>query len=148
MKGKLSDQTDELENLKLRMKKIETYEKNSQTEVTCSSLADELKLSNDNQENEELKKEFESMKRKLEKVEKNQVEKKSLLKHLDDLSKNKIEALIKLKEGIDNIGKKRKPKCRFGWNCKRLFCSYNNSHLHTIVNTYEKKEHLVETLNL
>ena len=55
------------------------------------SLADELELATENLEKEELKKGFNALKTKLKKLEVNKDEKKTLLKHLLELSNQRTE---------------------------------------------------------
>ena len=78
------------------------------------SLADELELATENLEKEDLKKGFNALKTKLKKLEVNKDEKKTLLKHLLELSNQRTEELSYLKESLEKLSKDRKSRCRFG----------------------------------
>ena len=73
IKGQLTDQNDELELLKTKFNELDISEKNKKEEemsLSGKSLEDELMLANDNLEKEDLKKELNSMKMKIDKFEK------------------------------------------------------------------------------
>ena len=73
IKGQLTDQNEELELLKTKFNELDISEKNKKEEemsLSGKSLEDELMLANDNLEKEDLKKELNSMKMKIDKSEK------------------------------------------------------------------------------
>ena len=142
LKGKFSDQKEELEMLTSKLNQFyASVEKDDKKEV---SLSEELELVESNNENENLKFEIEAMKSKIFKLEANQDEKKSIQKHLDELSRIRSEVLKKLEESIKQLDEERKPRCKFGWNCSRFFCKFDHSYLFSKVNKSGLSKNLVE----
>ena len=111
LKEQLCDQKEELEIIKLR--DIESL-KEKILIVPEQSLADELEDAKDEQKKEDLRKELKVFKTKVDKLEQNKDEKNVLFKHLLELSNQRTEKLAHLKASIEQIGKVRKLRCRFG----------------------------------
>jgi chromosome segregation ATPase len=115
----------------LALKEIAETQK-SQLEQT--TRADELQFANQKLENEEVLKEMNLMKQKIKKLECNRDVKDAYTKQLDDLTNQRKEEFIKLKNSIANLKPKKKQNCRFGWKCKKVICEFDHTYLHKKVN--------------
>ena len=62
-----------------------------------------------------------------------------ILEKLNLLGETRNEEISKLKESIENLKVKRmKPKCAFGWLCKKITCKFDHTFLYSKVNSTVK----------
>ena len=139
---------DSHEEIRVLNSKLEQLEKSKSCHQELLSIENELKQANDNLEKEALAKENIILKEKVKDMEKKNLKKMNLLKHLEDLSKLRDCELENLGKTVANIKPKSSPRCRYEWKCKRLFCTFDHSYLHRKINrhvTEVKLDRICET---
>ena len=140
--------SDSQEEIRVLNSKLEQLEKSKSCHQELVSIENELKQANDNLEKEALAKENNILKEKVKDMEKNKNKRMNLLKHLEDLSKLRDCEVENLGKTVANIKTKSSPRCRYGWKCKQLFCTFDNSYLHRKIHrnvTEVKLDRICET---
>ena len=73
------------------------------------------------------------------KFEKSKDEKLGRIKQLEELSDKREEQFEKLKLSVKNLKPENKPRCKFGWSCRRAFCKFDHTYLRSKVNCNKPK---------
>ena len=110
-------------------------------------------------ENEELKDQYEekikeahikvkNLETRVKFLNKNSVLKANLLQKIEELSNARKKEVEKLKDSIQNVGRSKVDKCRFGTKCRRWLCKYDHSHFFVKDNRVKSndREHKVNTV--
>ena len=81
-------------------------------------------------------------------LDKNSVLKANLLQKIEELSNARKKEVEKLKDSIQNVGRSKVEKCRFGTKCRRWLCKYDHSHFFVKDNRVKSndREHKVNTV--